>query len=261
MGPETVEMLLESQIVALMPAQQAAAPLRRPVAADAAAGPVSGAVSGPVSGPVSGRAPAALAEKSQQPPERGPILAPALGERARRALALSNAAEGGAPSRAADKAPNALTPAEQDLVDRLAARDREVRAHEQAHARVGGQYAGSPSYTYQTGPDGKRYAIGGSVAIDVSPVPGDPEATIAKMEQVKAAALAPAEPSSADRRIATLAEAASREAQAVLASMRRYAVLEAAAEGRSVDDGGQTAMPAVPALAFSPMDREIGQRA
>lgn len=254
-------MLLESQIVALMPAQQAAAPLRRPVAADAAAGPVSGAVSGPVSGPVSGRAPAALAEKSQQPPERGPILAPALGERARRALALSNAAEGGAPSRAADKAPNALTPAEQDLVDRLAARDREVRAHEQAHARVGGQYAGSPSYTYQTGPDGKRYAIGGSVAIDVSPVPGDPEATIAKMEQVKAAALAPAEPSSADRRIATLAEAASREAQAVLASMRRYAVLEAAAEGRSVDAGGQTAMPAVPALAFNPMDREIDQRA
>ncbi|MEO1275327.1 MAG: putative metalloprotease CJM1_0395 family protein [Pseudomonadota bacterium] len=258
-------MLLESQIVALMPAQQAAAPLRRPVAADAAAGPVSDPVSGAVSGPP----PAAPAEQRQQPPERGPILAPALGERARRALALSNAAEGGAPSRAAgaepggtlDKAPNALTPAEQDLVDRLAARDREVRAHEQAHARVGGQYAGSPSYTYQTGPDGKRYAIGGSVAIDVSPVPGDPEATIAKMEQVKAAALAPAEPSSADRRIATLAEAASREAQAVLASMRRYAVLEAAAEGRSVDDGGQTAMPAVPALAFSPMDREIGQRA
>ncbi|MEL6768405.1 MAG: putative metalloprotease CJM1_0395 family protein [Pseudomonadota bacterium] len=238
-------MLLESQIVALMPVQPAAAAPRRPAEGGAAAG----AVSGP--------APAARAEQPQQPPERGPILAPALGERARRALALSNAAEGGQ----ASKAPNALTPAEQDLVDRLAARDREVRAHEQAHARVGGQYAGSPSYTYQTGPDGKRYAIGGSVAIDVSPVPGDPEATIAKMEQVKAAALAPAEPSGADRRIATLADAASREAQALLASMRRYAVLEAAAAGRSVAEGAPSAMPAIQAIAYSPLAAEAQQRA
>ncbi|MEO0429599.1 MAG: putative metalloprotease CJM1_0395 family protein [Pseudomonadota bacterium] len=238
-------MLLESQIAALLPAQPTVAPpLRRAGEADAA----GDAVSGP--------APAARAERPEQPPTQGPILAPALGERARRALVNSQSigeeAGGGAGGKTGR---DALSPAEQDLVERLAARDREVRAHEQAHARVGGQYAGSPSYTYQTGPDGKRYAIGGSVSIDVSPVPGDPEATIAKMQQVKAAALAPAEPSSADRRVATIAEAAQREAEAILAAMRRYAVLEAASEGRSVEDGAAFAAPsddAVPGNASTP---------
>jgi len=101
------------------------------------------------------------------------------------------------------------------------ARDREVRDHEQAHARVGGPYAGQPSYTYQTGPDGNRYAIGGEVAIDIAPVNGDPEATIIKMEVVKAAALAPAEPSAQDRKVAALADAQRAQAVADLAELRR----------------------------------------
>ncbi|MFK7945057.1 MAG: putative metalloprotease CJM1_0395 family protein [Paracoccaceae bacterium] len=109
-----------------------------------------------------------------------------------------------------------LTAAERDQVDKLRARDAEVRRHEEAHARVGGQYAGQPSYSYQTGPDGKRYAIGGEVPIDVAPVPDDPEATIDKMSIVKRAALAPAEPSGQDRRVAALADRQSLEAQATL---------------------------------------------
>jgi len=108
-----------------------------------------------------------------------------------------------------------------------------VRRHEQAHAAVGGQYAGSPSYTYQTGPDGQRYAIGGEVPIDVSPVKGDAQATISKMEVVKAAALAPAEPSGADRRVASLAD--SIRAQAVADLFRERA---AAARGGDGEDGG-----------------------
>lgn len=110
--------------------------------------------------------------------------------------------------------------AETRMIAKLKARDREVRTHEAAHATVGGPHAGHPSYTYQTGPDGMRYAIGGEVPIDVSPVRGDPEATIAKMEQVKAAALAPAEPSGADRKIAALAEAQRAQAMADLAALR-----------------------------------------
>lgn len=43
----------------------------------------------------------------------------------------------------------------------LKARDREVRAHELAHQAAGAQYAGSASHTYQRGPDGVQYAIGG----------------------------------------------------------------------------------------------------
>lgn len=48
-------------------------------------------------------------------------------------------------------------------------RDQEVRAHEQAHQRAGGQYAGSPTYSVTRGPDGRSYAVGGEVQIDVSP--------------------------------------------------------------------------------------------
>jgi len=102
--------------------------------------------------------------------------------------------------------------AEQQELRELQARDQEVRTHEQAHATVGGRYAGTPSYEYQQGPDGRRYAVGGEVQIDLAPVASDPQATIQKMQQVKAAALAPAEPSSADRSIA--AEATNRLLQA-----------------------------------------------
>ncbi|MEM8699318.1 MAG: putative metalloprotease CJM1_0395 family protein, partial [Pseudomonadota bacterium] len=72
-----------------------------------------------------------------------------------------------------------LTDAEMELVRNLQARDREVRDHEQAHARVGGRFASEPSYDTQVGPDGRNYAIGGSVQIDISPVKDDPQATIA----------------------------------------------------------------------------------
>lgn len=102
--------------------------------------------------------------------------------------------------------------AEQQEVKELQARDQEVRSHEQAHASIGGRYASAPSYSYELGPDGRQYAVAGEVQIDIAPVAGDPQATIQKMQQVKAAALAPAEPSSADRRIA--AEASQRLLQA-----------------------------------------------
>ena len=102
--------------------------------------------------------------------------------------------------------------AEQKEIKELQSRDQEVRSHEQAHASIGGRYAGAPSYTYELGPDGRQYAVAGEVQIDIAPIAGDPQATIQKMQQVKAAALAPAEPSSADRRIA--AEASQRLLQA-----------------------------------------------
>jgi hypothetical protein len=107
---------------------------------------------------------------------------------------------------------------EQKTIAELKARDQEVKVHEQAHAAIGGQYAGAPSYEYETGPDGQQYATGGEVRIDVSEVPNDPRATIQKMQQVKAAALAPAEPSSADRSVAAQASRTLMEAQADLAA-------------------------------------------
>ncbi|WP_208996753.1 putative metalloprotease CJM1_0395 family protein [Roseibium denhamense] len=105
-----------------------------------------------------------------------------------------------------------LTEAEEEQIQKLAERDREVRAHEQAHARVGGPYASAPSYTFQQGPDGKRYAVGGEVQIDTS-TERTPEATIRKMQIVIRAALAPAEPSSQDLQVAQQARAQLSEAQ------------------------------------------------
>lgn len=101
---------------------------------------------------------------------------------------------------------------EQRKLAELKRRDAEVRAHEQAHASVGGDLASAPNYEFELGPDGKQYAVGGEVNIDLAMVPGDPQATIVKMQKVKAAALAPAEPSAADRSVAT--EAAKRILQA-----------------------------------------------
>ena len=99
----------------------------------------------------------------------------------------------------------ALSAEEQQRVAELAQRDAEVRAHEQAHKSAAGGHGGAISLSYQTGPDGKRYAVAGEVPVDISPIKGDPSATIQKMQTIQRAALAPAEPSSADRRVAARA--------------------------------------------------------
>ncbi len=100
----------------------------------------------------------------------------------------------------------------QQQIQHLASRDREVRNHERAHAAIGGQYAGAPRYQYERGPDGVNYAISGEVSISAGGISGDPQASIDKAQQVRRAALAPAEPSAQDRQVA--AQAAQMEAQA-----------------------------------------------
>ncbi len=105
-----------------------------------------------------------------------------------------------------------LTEEELLIVTELQQRDVEVRSHEQAHLSAAGAYAsGGASFSFTTGPNGKRYATGGEVPIDISKE-DTPEATILKMQTVRRAALAPASPSSADRAIA--AQASSKELQA-----------------------------------------------
>lgn len=114
-----------------------------------------------------------------------------------------------------------LTEEEKEAVSKLRARDAEVHRHEQAHVAAGGQYAGAPSYTYQQGPDGKRYAVGGTTPIDTSPIPGDPQATARKLDQVRRAALAPGSPSGADLAIAAAAAAGAAQARAEASRVRR----------------------------------------
>ena len=114
-----------------------------------------------------------------------------------------------------------LTPEQQKQLAELKARDQEVRVHEMAHVLAGGQYVTSgPSYEYEIGPDGNGYAVSGSVGIDTGAVAGDPQATIEKMQTVVAAAMAPAQPSSQDHKVAAAARQAESRARAELSQMR-----------------------------------------
>lgn len=117
-----------------------------------------------------------------------------------------------------------LSPEAQRAVQKLKRTDQEVRSHEAAHmAAGGGLVRGGPTYTYQRGPDGRTYAVGGEVSLDTSTVPGDPEATLRKAQQVKAAALAPANPSAQDRAVAASAEGMAAQARQDLSAQRNSA--------------------------------------
>ena len=99
-------------------------------------------------------------------------------------------------------------------------RDQAVRAHEQAHQSVAGQFAtGGASYSYQRGPDGVDYAIGGEVPITLQKG-RTPEETISNARTVQAAALAPADPSGQDRAVAAAAGQMASQAQAELATQK-----------------------------------------
>jgi len=111
-----------------------------------------------------------------------------------------------------------LTTEQKDQISQLTTLDREVRSHEQSHIAVGGNLVrGGASFQYQTGPDGKRYAVGGEVNIDTSPVRDDPQATMAKAEHIKRTALAPAKPSPQDYHVASQATSMAAQASVELA--------------------------------------------
>lgn len=128
-----------------------------------------------------------------------------------------------------------LTQKEQLLVEKLKKADAEVRAHEMAHIAAGSEYITSgATFSYQKGPDGQSYAVGGEVSIDISPEPGDPKATLQKMRRVRAAALAPAQPSAQDLKVAS--NAASQAAKAMSEIAQLVAEEQAAQQETVVSD-------------------------
>jgi hypothetical protein len=138
-----------------------------------------------------------------------------------------------------------LSAEEKQVLDDLKARDREVRAHEQAHLAAAGPYAkGPPSFEFQTGPDGQPYAVGGEVQIDTSKVPGNPQATLVKAQTIKRAANAPRNPSAQDRQVA--AQAAQLEAQA------RQEIKEERLEKQEKTSGAEKTNPTNPAENATP---------
>ncbi|MEV4778814.1 putative metalloprotease CJM1_0395 family protein [Burkholderia sp. LMU1-1-1.1] len=162
-----------------------------------------------------------------QPAERA---APQAREDASAPAASKTAASGAAST-------TTLTPEALKLIDELKARDAEVRQHEQAHlAAAGGMAVSGASYTYQRGPNGVNYAIGGEVQIDTSPG-GTPEETIARAATIQAAALAPAGPSGADRAVAAQAQQMETQARAELAQQQSQ---EATGATRQQDQAGSS---------------------
>lgn len=147
-----------------------------------------------------------------------------------------------------------LTQEQQAQVAKLKARDREVRAHEQAHAAVGGALAGAPSYSYQTGPDGKQYAVGGEVPIRATASSGNPRQAITQLQQVARAATAPANPSGQDRAVAAQARQQIAQLQTQLAQETQAKAQEALTGTSGTDEPkGETAakptgLPTLPQL-------------
>jgi hypothetical protein len=168
--------------------------------------------------------------------------------------------EADAPSEASGEEP--LSSDDQQAVSSLKQRDREVRAHEQTHRSVGGQYAGSIHLDFQVGPDGERYAVAGSTSIDVAPVQGDPAATLRKMEVVQRAATAPASPSGADHQVAARASQQAQRARAELAAERYGAARELAGSNdsasSSVEESTRASVARPPPPADSPPGGLLG---
>ena len=98
-----------------------------------------------------------------------------------------------------------LEPDEADYVRELERIDRNVKAHESAHIAAGaGVVTGGASYSYTRGPDGRMYATAGEVPISMQK--GDtPQETIQNARKIVAAAMAPADPSPQDYKVAASA--------------------------------------------------------
>ena len=136
----------------------------------------------------------------------------------------SYAPQASAPARSATRSESTqqqYSPEDKAKIDQLKASDLKVRQHEQAHLAAAGSLATSgATYTYQRGPDGVNYAVGGEVNIDTSPG-RTPEETIDKARQVQAAALAPADPSGQDRSVAARAGQMALQAQAEISAKQQ----------------------------------------
>ncbi|MDR0672071.1 MAG: hypothetical protein LBF93_00105 [Zoogloeaceae bacterium] len=156
-----------------------------------------------------------------------------------------------APNAAQKPNGEALSEEEQREVTELATIDRKVRQHEMAHMAAGGELITSGArYEYQQGPDGQRYAVAGEVGIDTSEG-RTPEETLVRARRIRAAALAPADPSPQDRSVAAAATQMEIRAQQEIAQNRQeeraaentgdpYSnVATRAYQDMSANDGGQ----------------------
>lgn len=158
-----------------------------------------------------------------------------------------------------NKAVSELTREEQLLLQEMKRTDREVRQHERAHMAAGGRYVTSgATFTYEKGPDGRLYAVGGEVSISTSKE-ASPEATLRKAQTIRRAALAPAEPSPQDKRVAAQATQLEYQAHRDIAEEELAEIEEQRDADRvegapsSEDIAGETGLEDVPDTADDPI--------
>ncbi|HED0619267.1 TPA: hypothetical protein R4K79_001381 [Campylobacter jejuni] len=116
--------------------------------------------------------------------------------------------------------------------------DRNVKAHEAAHQAAGGGLAGAASFTYTRGPDNhdnQMYATAGEVPISMQKG-NTPEETIANARQIAAAAMAPADPSPQDYKVAANAAKMEFEARAEAMKLKAEEAKEKEEENKEKDD-------------------------
>jgi hypothetical protein len=97
---------------------------------------------------------------------------------------------------------------QQDTVDiqKLSQQDTNIRRYERVHLAVAGMVTrGGPYNEYRLGSDGRLYAVGGEVSLNINTGAGNSQQTLTKMEQVRRAALAQANLAIEDQRAAALA--------------------------------------------------------
>ena len=135
------------------------------------------------------------------------------------AISLSgNVQPQAAPARTGTPVKQEFSKEEQAKIEQLKASDTKVRQHEQAHlSAAGGLATSGPTFTYQRGPNGLNYAVGGEVNINTSPG-RTPQETVERARQIEAAALAPADPSSQDRSVAARARQMAQQAEAEISA-------------------------------------------
>lgn len=159
-----------------------------------------------------------------EPPERDRVTAggqPGMEEGSRTgSVRDENSAKTDPSTTGAASIKTRLSEPELAMVRELKQRDQKVHQHEMAHiAASGGLAQGGPNYTYQRGPDGQNYAVGGHVNLDISPGK-TPVETLQKARTIRSAAMAPAEPSGQDRAVAARASQLEAKARMELAEQQ-----------------------------------------